>query len=169
MKIKRGVVMGILAVLMLSSIVSAFGVSAPYWETNPLSMVQGETKTVDLNLQNMVGNEDVTVKAIIKQGSDIASLSQDTYVVKAGTSNMTAPLQITISANTTVGTQKVIVEFKTVPEGAGMVTMGTGMTVSFDVIVNKPEKKINVGLWSLIAAIIIVLVIIGIVLARKKK
>ena len=162
--------MGLFAVLILSGIVAAFGVSAPYWETNPLNIVKGETKSVDLNLQNMVGTEDITVQAAVTQGGDIASLSQSTYVVKAGTSNMIAPLKVAIPANATVGTQKVIVEFKTISEGAGMVAMGTGMTISFNVIVNEPEKKgLSAGLWYLIVAIIIVLVIIWIVLARKKK
>ena len=160
----------LLAILMLSSMVSAFGISAPYWENNPLTMTQGETKTVELNLQNMVGTEDVIVKADIKTGMDIASLVKTTYTVPAGTSNTMAPLVITIPKEAALGAQKVEVEFKTVaPESAGMVTMGTGMSIGFDVIVTKPEPKINAGLMYLIGAIIVILVIIGIVLARKKK
>ena len=131
--------------IMLVGLVSAAGVSAPYWEGNPLTMIKGEIKTVYLNLQNMVGDEDITYQAKVTEGSDIASLEEDTYFIKAGTSDTLAELKIKIPADSQVGqTTKVKVEFKTVTSGeGGMVTMGTGATIIFDVIVSEETAKQN--------------------------
>lgn len=155
--------------LILSNFVSAFGVGAPYWDTNPLTMAAGETKKVELNLQNMVGDSDVTVKAILKNGSDIARLENDIYTVKINTSDTMVPLDITIPKNAT-GTKKITVEFKTVTSGeGGGVVMGTGMTVSFDVIISgKVVEETNKALI-IIPIVIIVLAIIIIFILRRKR
>ena len=88
---KRGelaVVMFVLAIVLVG-VVSASGVSSPYWDSdpaNPLKVYKGETKTINLNLQNMVGNEDLTYSVEIKEGA-VASLSGGVYIVKAHTSD----------------------------------------------------------------------------------
>jgi|SRR3989338_336837 len=182
---KRGelVLVSFILVIMLIGIVSAFGVGQPcdnfkcYGIVDSsdnlpaLEMTKGEVKTVNVNLQNMVGNESVTVKAEIKEGLSIASINQDTYLVPAQTSNIQAPLVIRISSSAVVGdTTKIVVEFKTVTSGAGgMVAIGTGMTISFDVvIIEKVEQASaydNVWLWVVLIAVIAVII----ALATKKK
>ncbi len=67
MKANRILTAGIMAILLIG-LASAFGVGAPYWEDNPLVMERGTTKNVEINLQNMVGNDDVSVKAELKGG-----------------------------------------------------------------------------------------------------
>ena len=169
---KRGELAAVMFVLavMLVGVVSASGVSAPYWEGNPLKMYKGETTMVNLNLQNMVGNEDLTYSVEIKEGA-IASLSGGVYIVKAQTSDTMVPLRVSVPSDAEIGDiTKVKVEFKTITSGTGgMVSMGTGMTVSFDVIVvEKPAGQLSTA-WivAIIAAIIIVVWMIF--AARKKK
>ena len=65
MKNKINLMLGIIiSVLVLTSAVSAFGVSSPYWEGNPMNIARGDSKIVNLNLQNMVGDEEVNVNVI---------------------------------------------------------------------------------------------------------
>lgn len=164
-------------ILILTTFVSAWGISSPYWdkgarEPSPLTITVGETKTVNLNIQNTVGNEDVNIKAEITKGSEIASLEKDTYIVKARTSE-NVPLKIT--APETVGTYKVEVEFKTITSGGtGGIAMGTAYGISFDVIVSeKPEetpKSTGTLIWIiLVAVIIIIAAVIYLVIKRKNQ
>lgn len=176
MKIQKLILASFFAILVLTTLVSAWGVSSPYWsrgarEPSPLKTTVGETEIVDLNIQNMVGNEDITVKATILEGSEIATLEQDTYTLKAGTETI-APLKI--RAPETIGTYKVKAEFKTVTPGAGGgIVMGTGMTISFDVIVSekieKPGMKISTGLIVAIILIIVIIVVILIFIRKKRR
>lgn len=156
---------------MLISLVSAFGVSSPYWDGNPLKMARGETKTVNLNLQNMVGEEDVTVKAVLVQGSEITSLPEEVFTVKAGTSNTMVPLRISVPKDTIPGEYGSIkVEFKTVQDNTGGIVMGTGMTVIFDVIAtSEVEESDTTMLVAIIIAIVILALILWLLLRKKKR
>ncbi len=163
----------IFLVLVLTVFVSAWGVSSPYWdkgasEPSSLDIYLGETKTVDLNIQNMAGNEDIVVKAEIKKGAEIASLEKDTYSIKLGTSE-NALLKIT--APLTIGTYKVEVEFKTITSGGtGGVAMGTGYTISFDVMVSEKPRAAGALIWViLIAVVIAIAVVIYLIIKRKNK
>lgn len=170
------VFISVFLILFLTAFASAWGVSSSYWdkganEPSPLAIYSGETKTVDLNIQNMVGNEDIVVKAEIKKGLEIASLEKDTYSVKLGTSE-TAPLKIT--APSAIGTYKVEVEFKTITSGGtGGVAMGTGYTVSFDVVVSeKPEEKPKAAgtlIEVILAVVIIAIAVVTYLIIKKKK
>jgi len=172
---KRGelvVVMFVLAI-MLVGIVSASGVSSPYWdgkEANPLKMYKGEITTTNLNLQNMVGDDDVTYSVAIKEGASIASLVQGVYAVKAHTSDTMVPLRISVPSDAEIGdTTKVIVEFKSITSGTGgMVTMGTGMSVSFDVVVVEKPKG-NLPITWIVAGIVVLVVLIWLISAGRKK
>ncbi|MFQ5531850.1 MAG: hypothetical protein ACE5ES_04505 [Candidatus Nanoarchaeia archaeon] len=170
---KNQIIILIGMILILTSLVSAFGVSTPYWEGFPLTMDKGETKVVNLNLQNMVGEEDVSVKAELISGSEIAKLKKDEFEVKIGTHDTMAPLEIKIPKESPEGaTNKIVVEFKTLAkEEEGVVAVGTGMTISFDVITSGKVAKANVP-WTLITVIAIILVLIVIItllIKRRKK
>lgn len=166
----------IFLILVLTASASAWGVSSPYWdkgasEPSPLKIYSGETKTIALNLQNTVGNEDVAVKAEIKQGSYIASLEKDIYTIKTGTSE-DAPLKI--NAPTVTGTYKIEIEFKAITTGGtGGIAMGTGYTISFDIIVSeKQEEKPKLTGTSMLIILTIVIIAIAIVIyyiIRRKK
>ena len=158
----------IVSILITTSFVLAFGVSSPYWSDHPLTMAAGETKLVDINLQNMVGTDDVAVKAEITNGGDIATLNGDIYNVKAGTSDTMVPLEIKIPRKANDGdSYPVTVEFKTVaPEEGGMITMGTGMTIGFNVLVE--GKTPNYVLYVSVGFIILLIIILIIIILRKK-
>jgi len=159
-------------VLVLISFVSAAGIVSPYWKDYPLEMHFGETKTVNFVLQNMVGNEDITVKVELKEGGDITTLDKDTYTARAGTSDTLIPVIITIPEDYNKGMQKVELEIKTVAEDTGgMITLGTGWIASFNVILSeKPVSKsllISVIIALIMALIILVIVILVLVLRKK--
>ncbi len=135
----------ILLVLTFANFVNAFGVSSPYWQGNPVIMYPGETKIVNLNLQNNVGTDDVTVKVVVIEGTDIARTEEEIYIVKAKTIDTYVPIRVSIPKDAQVaGTFPVKVEFRTVSTGGGgMVTFGTGMKVSFDVQITEIPKEVK--------------------------
>lgn len=158
-----------LIALALVSIVAAFGVSSPYWEGNPMNIARGDSRTVNLNLQNMIGDEDVTVKAELVEGEDVTSLSQEIFTVKAKTSSTMVPLTISMPKDVSPGEVKTVkVEFKTVSSDTGGIAMGTGMTILFDVVATE-EVSDNNTMMIVTISIIIVLAIILWLLAKKKK
>jgi hypothetical protein len=160
-----------LTLFSLIGIVAASGAASLYTENNPLRMNYGETKIIDLNLQNMAGEGgDITYKIEILTGDDIASLEKDTYDVKFGTYDTNAPVTITVPENYGKNSQLVTIEGKTVTSGeGGMVTFGTGWTVSFSVILSD-EEEANPSSSSTIIYILVALIIIAfaVVLAVKK-
>ncbi|MCX8159097.1 MAG: hypothetical protein N3D20_02295 [Candidatus Pacearchaeota archaeon] len=151
--------------LLLMNFVSAFGVSSPYWDGNPVYIAKGETKIINFNVQNMVGDGDVNVKAIVREGSDIAVLKEGGFIVKAGSSDKLVPLEIRIPESANVGdVKRVKVDFmNSVPGGNGMVSLGTGMSVAFDVIVTEREKASNNLLIAIVLIVIAVVLIVYLV------
>lgn len=147
-KILSSIILG----MFFISLVGALGVSSPYWGDNPLQMYKGETRVVDLNLQNMVGEDDVTFKAEITEGAEIASLDEDTYTVEIGTFDTIVPLTVTLPDDYDEG--RIQVEFKTVSaDEGGTVSLGTGMVVSFQVLSFK-KPGLSTTAWVIIVAII---------------
>lgn len=162
----------VLVFAILVSYANAFGVSSPYWEERPLTMYIGETKTVDLNLQNVVGDEAVTVNIELKDGEEVATLSEDTYTVAAGTSDTMVPLVITIPEDAVIGdTYTVSVDFKSVAEGEeGAIALGTGSTTTFDVIVSEKAKSgFGFNMYHGIILIAIILIIAAFYKYPRKK
>ena len=171
-----GLILGVLFILIAGTLqnANAFGVSSPYWQGNPVIMYPGETKIVNLNLQNNIGEDDVFVKVSILEGQDIARVEKELYTVKAKTIDTYVPVKVYVPKDAQIsGTYPVKVEFRTVAgEGAGMVTFGTGMKVSFDVqIVEVPQavkEKQQTTIWIIIGVVILVLLIIIFWLLRRK-
>ena len=155
----------IILVLILISTISAFGISSPYWQGNPLTIERGETKIINLNLQNMVGEEDITVKAEIIQGKEIVSLKQDTFFIKAGTSDTIIPLEITIPRNIKEENKTIKIDFKKISSNKGGIVMGTGMSIYFDIVTTENKSKKGI----LIVIGIILLITIGIISLKRKK
>jgi len=161
-------------ILLLISTVSAVAIGLPYWEGNPFIISPGQTGTVNLTIQNMVGEEDITMKAEIIQGNEIASLKKDEYFVPI-TKEVQVPIKITIPSNATLNTTyKVKVSFKTItPSSEGGVTMGIGIVSTFDVLVKEgvkeqPKEKLETKTLIIISIIILIIIIIAIVLKKQK-
>jgi hypothetical protein len=157
--------------LALTSYVSAAGIVSPYWKDNPLYMNYGETKVVNFKLQNMVGDEDITVKAELLQGNEIASLKTDTFTAPVGTKDTLIPVTITIPENYDKSIQVVELEVNSItPDQEGMVTLSSGWTTSFNVVLS--EKPVEKGslVWVIVVlaiAIVVALVIIFVLAKRK--
>src|SRR3989344_5372670 len=49
----------LVSLIFASSLVNAFGASSPYFNNNPLILSPGESKDIEIYLQNMVGKKDI--------------------------------------------------------------------------------------------------------------
>lgn len=165
-------IISIFLALILVGTVSAAGIGSPYWKGHPLNMNYGQTKIINFKLQNMVGDEDIKVKVEITQGSDIARLETAIYEAPAGTSDTIIPITIAIPLDYEKTIQEVTLEARAVAEDTGgMVSLGTGWTTSFDVILTeKPvEKSSLVGMIIILVIAIIIALIIIFILAKRRK
>nr|MBI4156234.1 hypothetical protein [Candidatus Woesearchaeota archaeon] len=168
MKIKK--LYSILAfILLLSGIVSAFGVSSPYWEDSPLTMSAGEKQIINLNLQNMVGEDNMDVQLKVITGEDIVKLDQEIYNIDAGYS-LDAPIKIFIPRSAVDGDiYEVKIETKTIsPSDSGqMIDMGVGSITSFNVLVS--GKVPNYLLYLIVGISVILIIALIIYLLHKRK
>ncbi|MBI5804069.1 hypothetical protein HY450_02395 [Candidatus Pacearchaeota archaeon] len=172
---ERLIVIAIL-VVFFSTVVNAFGISSSYWRGNPYQIPPGETGTVGLRLQNMGTDEDVTVRARLVGGGEIANVDEKDYLVKAGTKDTEVLVEIKIPETDALGTKYVVtVTFETLSQTEqGVVSVGTGIDTSFDVLVVEAppassEIEIGTTTWIIVAVIIIILAIFIIWLVRKGK
>ncbi len=170
-------------VLCLLSFASAAGVSSSYWygdeeqgETDrPVEIVPGETKIVSLNLQNKVGDSEITTEVSIKAGEEIASIQETMYNVSLG-SSADIPVEISIPKDAEIGEEyKVSVEFDIgTPGEGGTVKFSSGVTKSFPVKAvekteeKKTEEKGMSQILTLGIAVLIVVILI-VILSRKPK
>lgn len=165
----------LLTALMLVT-VGAMGISSPYWTPDaPLRLAQGETKIVNLNLQNLQGDGNaVTVSAEIKEGGDFVFLKKETYTARFGTSDTMIPLTVKMPSEAVVGSARPIqIEFKTITSGeGGMVKMGTGYTVEFNLITTAKQVQLapanNNWIWFAVLGVIVILVVVW-YFARQRK
>lgn len=165
-----------MAVLLLASLISAVGVVTPYTDALPLKISPGETKTVDLELQNMVGNEDITLRINLTDSQGIASISEKTdYLVPKQTKDTKVPVTITIPEDAAIGTSY-LVKFDIVrvssEQGAGA-TLVEQFNVKLGVLVEEKQEETestdnDKGIGK-IEVIIIVIVIILIAIVIKTK
>lgn len=174
---KVNLVVGLTFLVFMTSFVFAVGVAQPYWEGNPLRISPGGSEDVELTLQNMVGDEDVVLRAELVDGAGIATLpSKVDYDVKFGTSDTKVPVTVKIPGEAELGKEYTVkLSFKTVTPGEqGGVSLGLGYEVNFDVlVVEETEMSESSGIqWILWVIGIIVLVLIMWVVLRalsKKK
>lgn len=160
----------LLIISLLCSIIPiyAFGVSAPYWEGNPLKMNEGESKEVLLNLQNMNSETDSYVTANIINGSNIANLNQRDYQIKANTSDTYLKIIVNLPKDFNKEKEKISIEFKqSSANSSGGVMMSSGYITSFDVINLSYKSKISLK-WIIFSIIIIILIIILIIFILRK-
>jgi len=104
MKIRK-ISLFLLVFLFTAQLVVAVGVTSPYWDTKPLGLNPGESVEVQLLLQNMMGDKDVTLMASIAEGADIATLlgESQTYAVPFGVKDVPVLVKVSIPEGTSVG------------------------------------------------------------------
>ena len=144
-------IISILGILLVSTNVLAFGVSAPqYTDEEPLKMYPGQEKEIQINLQNcpQLNCEDtgeVNVLATIEEGSNIAQLTTGTnYNVPYETHNVFATLKITIPQSANIGdTNKVKLRFSPpASEDAGTIQLGIEYVYEVPIVI-KSQEEVN--------------------------
>lgn len=159
--------------LILISFISAFAVSSRDFESSPLELFPGETQVVTISLQNMVGNENVTVEGSVTQGAEIAKLVGDSniYLVPLGQRtfiniSFSVPEEATIAQIHTV-----LISFRVLPTGDSK-GLGIGSSVEKEIpvlIVSVPKKEVELTyVYFIIGLILIVLIFIAYRLFSKK-
>ncbi len=168
-------VLTILTVFLVNS-VFAFGVTTWYWKGNPLTMEPGETQKIFLELQNMIGDDDVAAEVKLTKGSEIAEItdSNTIYSVPAKTKDTKVNVRISVPETDPIGRSYTLgFSIKTVNPGGGGVGLSTGFTKEFDVqVAEKPkppiiEEKPGKGFPWLTLVIAIAIVIVFAVIVKK--
>lgn len=160
---------------------NAFGVASSYNEnTSPFMVYPGMESSVELRLQNMIGNEDVKVSATLTDGAGIASMQTEEYDLPFGVKGVPVIVSILIPEGVSPGTSySVTVHFESVADGeTGGVGLGIGTDYRFKVIVaEEPQEQPAVdetttsgsfAIWWIIGAIVVILVIWWIIKSSKK-
>lgn len=183
MKRKFGMIVGVAGLLiMMISLVNAFGVSTSYWSDNPLKIAPGESKIVVLGLQNKVGNEDMTLKATLtNDGEGIATLVDENleyFVPLGGGNSVTILIEVPEDADKGI-THKITVSFTQVASGeGGMVRLAGGIVSKFPVeVVGEKESELYEpgeekglsGFWVIVIALVAALIIFTIAKKRNIK
>src|SRR3989339_769822 len=124
-------------ILVSLSMVSAFGVSTPYWDENPLRLAPGESMDVELVLQNMAGSAGGTKLSAgmaddAGGGSRLVDSDLD-YFVPFGSDDVKVRVRVAVPMNVVDGgTREVVLSFTQVgQEGAGMVSVSGGFSTKF--------------------------------------
>ena len=186
---KELAVIGSLIVLsiLISSYAAAFAVSSTYWSENPLTISPGETKDFQFTLQNLAGSEEVTIKALITKGSELAEVIDPTniYSVPAGEKTV-VNLRATIPESASVGAVYPFEAVFTTVAKAEQGTFGIGSSIrqSFNVEVVErtvlkeaapkealPEEKpeTNILTWVTVIIVLLILLAVIIIILKKKK
>ena len=180
---KTGILsIAVLLVILMSSQIMAFGIAIPYWDSPewyPLKLAPGESKIVELTLQN-TGEEDMMVQASIE--SDIATLDDEKteYSVPSGEINEIVSIKVEVPKDVEVGTRyKVYSSFHQISTGeGGMIAMTGAFTINFPVeVVGEEESELFDPLskqkpilpWIVLGALLIGMIAIAIVKNKKKE
>ena len=168
----------VFAILLISliGIADSFAVGSSYWPGNSLEISPGETKIVELKLQNMVGKDNETVRVKLDKGGEVASLEEKDYLVPLGTREIKIPVQVSIPSGTEMGsTHTISISFSSVQGGGGQgVSLGVAYSIDFDAVVKskvepvQEEKGSNLVIISVLVVVILI-VLIGIIIVRKRK
>jgi len=188
---KELAVIGSLIVLsiLISSYAAAFAVSSTYWSENPLTISPGETKDFQFTLQNLAGSEEVTIKALITKGSELAEVIDPTniYSVPAGEKTV-VNLRATIPESASVGAVYPFEAVFTTVAKAEQGTFGIGSSIrqSFNVeVVERPRPKeaapvvpevlpeekpeTNILTWVTVIIVLLILLAVIIIILKKRK
>ena len=160
--------------------VKAFAITAPYWSTNPMILDPGQSKTIGFGLQNMVGEEDITLIGEITQGSDMAEVVDEIneYFVPFGSKDeVIVHVKVTMPEDAQIGEEYTIaLTLTTVTPGEkGGVTLGASIVKEVPVIAGSVIPTTEGALeWNtttilaLVVAIIVILIILWLIIRKRK-
>ena len=166
--------------LISSPIVMAMGVTSPYWDDRPLRMYPGETQNIQFELQNMIGDEDVQIRAEVAGGQEIAKITDKSkiYSVPLGTKDAKVNVRITVPKSAKAGDViGVDLSFTTVANSKpGQLKLGSAFESKFSVVVTEKPAKLNTPAPSLpapvgyaVAALAVVALLIAFSRRKVKK
>lgn len=172
-----------MSMVLLTPLAYGFGVTSAYWDTNPLQLHPGEEKTVELELQNMAGGEDIALRAKITEGADIATILGDTdkYLVPFGRKDIIVKVLIKLSPDAVPGEKKdVAVSFAQVAdESSGeMIQMVSGVGKKIPILVVSDQLSgaqvadvssgpLSLATIAIITLIIVTAVLLGLTLRKR--
>ncbi len=178
----------LVVLILLTSSVIAFSVSAPYLENKQLKLYPGAEANLKFDLQNSGATTDTITKVEIVEGAEITELAdgKDTYTISPG-GLTTVNIKITIPNDMDLGqTRHIKLSFTAKDEEAGGFSIGSSIGQEFDVVIGEipptpapaeeaekaeiSQKEIsNTKLINYLIAGLIILIIIYYVILRIKK
>ncbi|NCO11082.1 hypothetical protein CO038_03785 [Candidatus Pacearchaeota archaeon CG_4_9_14_0_2_um_filter_39_13] len=174
-KMKGAMLVFALVVLAAGVIADGFGVTSEYYSERPLEIRAGESIDTFFVIQDN-GGSDLTIEAILLEGSEVASLSENIYEVSTSATGQ-VNVRVSVPQGTPVGTEyNVKVLFESVSEGEGgeSVNFQTNIESSFPVIVVEGTSEqlgsgegSNFWIWVLAAVIVLIIIIFAVLKARK--
>lgn len=166
----------LLSLVLLSGYVYAFAISSAFTTSHPLEISQGESSDIVLTMQNMAGNENMTVRASLSEGSDIAQIvnPSDKYDIPLGTMK-DITIKVTIPANAALGNHNIKVSFTTVKESTSGGGAGIGSGIDQNILVLVKGKQAAPATvkpsytWLYLTIGIIIIIIVIIIIIRRKR
>jgi len=146
MKFNKLLISIIILIILFSFNTFAFAVTSYYWDKKPLFLDPGESIEIEaFGIQNMAGNEDMTMEVKQISGYDIAEILDESpiYDVPLGTKNNYVNMRITIPEDAQIGEEYNIgASFKKVQTAkGGNIQLRAGMTNNIVVIVGQRIDK----------------------------
>lgn len=177
---KRGIALLALAFVMLlslASFASALGVSLGPSRGNPLLLAPGEEVNIPVNLQNVAGDSDVSVRLSVVQGNEIASTDDVVYKLTAGSANNYANVRVKVPITAVINQEYLVtLSLNTVndPDSGQGIAFGSAMEISFPVIViERPAEgqpaPSRESWMTFIAVVLVLIVVLWVVLKRYGK
>lgn len=171
-----------ISIIFLIGLISAAGVATPYWEDNPLKLAPGESTTITLYLQNMAGDEDMTIEAAIEEDPEgIATIiNGPEYSVPLGSEEVPVEIKIEIPETKDIGSNYTVsVSFQQVSSGeGGMLHVAGAFTSDIPIEIVASEESALYGtssfdlvylFWGILAIVgISVLLILSIMIKKKR-
>ena len=178
----------LVVLILLTSSVIAFSVSAPYLENKQLKLYPGAEANLKFDLQNSGATTDTITKVEIVEGAEITELAdgKDTYTISPG-GLTTVNIKITIPNDMDLGqTRHIKLSFTAKDEEAGGFSIGSSIGQEFDVVIGEipptpapaeeaetPKKETSsnntIIIYSIIGLIILSIIIYCLIKKTKRK
>lgn len=185
---KKIIVVGLFFLVVLSfvSFAGAFGIAVSYWDPdNPLRLEPGDSATITFRLQNEVGDEDITLRAELVEGAEIASIIDEskTYFVPLGSRDVRTSILVDVPEDTPLGSEyKISVAYtQLVGDEGGMVQVASKIIQNIPVVVGEKtvlaeepkaspaEEGISSTSVMIIIGILVIILILYLLLRKKKR
>lgn len=172
---KKNILLGLIYLLigiLFFNFLSAFGVAS---SNTPIMLAPGEEGETSLRLQNMIGEGDINVEAMITFGADIANIiGSNKYNIKLGSKDTKIQIRIKIPPNAKAGSiYKIRISLKTITAGnATGVSFGTAIEQDIQVIADGKKqnpKEVTPAISLILIVVMTVISSVVIFLIKRNK